>query len=85
MIEEHLREAFRESIFEIIRVRNVGSVKEFASAIGSNVKTVYGWLEGPSIPSTSTLVRIAITYNTTVDFLLGLDMETRERLKEESR
>lgn len=85
MIEEHMRNAFRESVFEIMRVRNVGSIKEFAASIGSKTATVYNWLEGPSIPSTSTLVRIALTYNTTVDWLLGLDMEARKRLKEESR
>ena len=84
-IESHMRQAVRESILEIMRVRNVGTIKGFASAIGSKTKTVYSWVEGRCLPSESTLVRIALTYNTTVDWLLGLDKESRKRLKDESR
>ena len=81
-IEDHIRQAFRKGVLEIMRVRNVDTIKAFAAAIGSKTATVYSWLEVPGIPSTSSLVRIAITYNTTVDWLLGLDKETRKRLKE---
>ena len=50
-----------------------------ASQIGYNRKSLYNWMNRKKIPSVHALVKIALHYNVSTDWLLGLSNDREVR------
>ena len=66
MIEERLKK---------LREQNAMTQTELAKKLGITRSSVNAWEMGVSIPSTQKIVELALLFQTSTDYLLGLDDE----------
>lgn len=63
-----------------LRVNNQLSRKQVAELIGVSASTIGLYESGERLPSVMVLVKLATQYKTSVDYLLGIDVDGREML-----
>ena len=61
-------------IIKQIRARNNESQEEMAERLNLSQGSITGWETGVRTPSFKTLIKIADTYNVSVDYLLGREL-----------
>ena len=67
--------AFGEKLQELRKKRNL-SQKEVASRLGLHTKTISNYENDSVTPSVEVLIQLAILYNSSVDYILGLSKRT---------
>ena len=63
---------FTERLVELRNDRNL-SQRELAEALGSKRTTVSSWENGASEPNITMLAKIAVLFDVSVDYLIGLE------------
>ena len=63
---------FVERLVELRNDRSL-SQRELAEALGSKRTTVSSWENGVSEPNITTLIKIAVLFDVSVDYLIGLE------------
>lgn len=66
---------FRERIKELRKFKNL-SQKQLAEILQTNNSSICDWECGRTEPNMETLARMAIFFDVTADYLLGLEDET---------
>lgn len=67
-------EIFQQRLTELRKTANI-SQQELAQILQTNNSSVCDWERGRSQPDLLTLTRIAIYFQVTTDYLLGLEVE----------
>ena len=62
---------FKDNLIELLRLHNISQIK-LAKEIGVSQRAVSKWCIGQSEPTASNIYKIAIYFDVTADFLLGL-------------
>ena len=63
---------FVERLVELRNDRSL-SQRQLAEALGSKRTTVSSWENGVSEPNITTLIKIAVLFDVSVDYLIGLE------------
>lgn len=71
---------FRERLRET-RIDRGLSQKQLAEIIKTTNSSISDWENGRSQPDLATIVRLALSFDVSVDYLLGLEDETGQKIK----
>ena len=72
---------FRERLKELRRLKGI-TQKQLADIIGTNNSSISDWECGRTEPSVEAIIKLALYFDVTSDYLLGIEDETGVRLKE---
>ena len=67
-----------------LRVENNWTQEKFAEMMGVSAQAVSRWETDSSMPDISMLAPIAYTFNVSCDYLLGVDLNSKEKIFLES-